>query len=154
MAVWWWGTGGCLKASACDGCATFACIHVAHALRLHSNRNQMRVSASSIQFSIILMLATSSTPPQMTCASRIKSASRSLSLSSSASISDGATISASFPAKRAKHMMCGTDLRGATPDLADTLGYRVCRGKELLRLVVQNYVIVAKVWSGHVPVKI
>jgi hypothetical protein len=50
--------------------------------------------------------------------------------------------------------MCGTDLRGATPDLADTLGYRVCRGKELLRLVVQNYVIVAKVWSGHVPVKI
>src|SRR5438445_5500869 len=44
--------------------------------------------------------------------------------------------------------------QGSATDLAYALGDRVRHGVELIRLLVQQQVIVAKVWSAHMPVEV
>src|SRR5207302_1167329 len=64
--------------------------------RLASNRNHARRSASSIQTSSRLAVATSPWSSHTPCVSRMRSASRALSSRSSASMSSGVTYSASL----------------------------------------------------------
>src|SRR5262249_31127911 len=75
------------------------------ATRVASNRNQVRRSASSIEFSIKLALATSSCLSQMAWASRKLAVSCLLSSRSSASMSRGVTKSASLSNTRCKRPM-------------------------------------------------
>src|SRR5947199_9923484 len=66
------------------------------ATRVASNRNQRRRSASSIQFSIKLAVATSSCSSQIACVSRKLATSCLLSSRSSACMSNGLTKCASL----------------------------------------------------------
>src|SRR5262249_13484026 len=124
------------------------------ATRVASNRNQVRRSASSIQFSIKLALATSSCLSQIAWASRKLAASCLLSSRSSASMSRGVTKSASLSNTRCKRPMWPIERSVVPPILSHPLGDGVGGRENLLALLVEEEMIVAEVRAGYVPMEI
>jgi hypothetical protein len=122
--------------------------------RVASNRNHVRRSDSSIQTSNRLAVATSSCSSQRPCVSRMCAASCLLIVAQVAEhihrrnkirivVSDA--LQAANVADRAQ---------GRAADLADTLSYCIGSGEDLAALLVQQMLIVAKMRTLHMPMKI
>jgi len=97
-----------------------------------------------------LAVATSPCSSQRPCVSRKFAASCLLSSRSSASISKGVTKSASL--SRTANMTDRAQRR--LTDLPDAFSNRVRSAEDLVALLVQEQMVVAKMRTRHVPVKI
>ncbi len=113
-----------------------------------------RRSASSIQTSIRLVVATSLYSSQTPCTSRRKDVSRLLSSPSSASMSCGVTKSASLSAMRCRRWIWPIERSVLPPTLRARSAMASVVAEDLVALVVEHQVIVAKVRARHVPVEV
>lgn len=121
--------------------------------RVASNRNQVRRSASSIQFSNRLAVATSPYSSQTPCVSHGGGDLSVVVSKFGEHVHRRNEISVVVQnALQAADMPDRTQCRAS--DLAHAFGNGVGRSEDLVTLLVEKKVIIAKVRTGHVPMKI